>query len=140
MKLAIREVIELSEGLARLDGYDAVYRDGEKERLARVYYKLSAGLLLSIALSIDVLKPVVVAHEKARQALVYRFAETGKNTVSEANTKEFSDELQKLLEEEHDFGDRLKKFRSDELRLGYEKDQNQVPASTLALIQPLLRD
>jgi len=131
MKLSLESIIRLNVGLSQLDGYDKIVKQGETERVVRVYYKLTAGFRLAMAMNLDRLQPIVSAYNKARNNIILELSE-GSGKVPDDKNAEFNSQDVDILDEIHTI--KLTKIKENELDL----DNNPIPVSTLALLKVLL--
>lgn len=131
MKLSLEGIIRLNGGLGLLDGWDKVAKQGETERIVRVYYKLSAGFRLAMAMNADRLQEIVLVYQKARNGLIGELG-GGSSSLPDDKQAEFVKREQEMLETTHDV--KLTRIKEGDLDL----DNNPIPISHLALLKAIL--
>lgn len=132
MKLSIEQMIQINGGLAALDGYQKIIKDGERERVAQELYKLGGGLRLSIAKNKNKIEQILTAFQKARNDLVYQYG-NGSASVPDDKAEAFSRDERPMLEMEHDID--ISAIDVDQLKL----DENPIPGTVLSALMPILK-
>lgn len=132
MKLTLQSALTIAAGLRSLDGYDRIVKDGERERVVREFYKLGGGLRLSIAMSLNKLDALQVAHQKTYSVLAMAAADE-KGEIQPAKVAELTKAQNDMLDAEQEID--LAPIEVAGLNL----DANPIPGTTLSLIQPLLK-
>lgn len=128
---SVEDAIKLLDGLVKLDGYDRPIKDGANERSIRELYKFRGGLRLLIARNMVKLRAVSDVFQAARNGLVREFADNS-GSVPMSNMGAFLNEENEILKAPQQI--ELAEIVVRELKL----DVNPIPASVLALIDPLL--
>ena len=124
----------IADGLAQLDGYDRVARDGAREFVVREFYKFGKGLRSLIAGNISTARTALRLLDEKNKDLIAQFAE-GERQVPDKNIAEFAEAQRNLLKGSS--GVSLSAFRRikfDELDL----DKNPIPPSVLSMLEPIL--
>lgn len=132
MKLSIEQIIQVNVGLAALDGYQKIIKDGERERIAQELYKLGGGLRLCIAKNKNRIETILTAFQKARNDLIYQYGK-GTAVVPDDKAEAFSKDERPMLEMEHDI--EISEIDVDQLKL----DENPIPGTVLSALMPILK-
>ena len=136
MKLSMTTALNLAQGLAFLDGYERVYKDGQGiERMARSGYTFSAKIKLIIALNRKRLRDVVDIFSTQRTALFTALSEGNESLEDKAKIETFKKQEKELLDHEEDV--QLTMIGVDDLRLDDENNRNISPG-VLVLLAPIL--
>lgn len=134
-KLTISQCLEINAGLAALDHYDAVIRDGDKDRVVPKQYKLGA-VRITIALNMAALRSVVEATEKARRGIIDEITGGKMPDVGSAEFKEADAKFRAVTESLCNITPG--RIRVADLKLGDGPDENAIPPSALAGLAPIL--
>ena len=137
MKMSINAALSLMNGLAQLDGYDKVIRQGDADRSVHVGYTLPSATKISIALNRKRIGDVINVFNENRNNLVREFAESGDQIKDPVKVTEFRKREKEMLDKEEEFN--LIIISIENLRLDDANNQNISP-SLLIMIAPILSD
>jgi hypothetical protein len=128
--LTVEQVVVVANGLAQLDGYEKVVKDGAQEKVVKVPYNFGGGLRWSIAGNLEKGRAVAKRYEDSRKAVFDQMAKDGK--IPAEKEQVFTDELRKILDKPADI--QLDHFKRDELKT----QENPIPGSVLSLLLPIV--
>ena len=131
--LTVEQVIMIGNGLAALDGYDDVCRDGPSEKPCRHPYKFKGAARMTMAMDLAECRRISSAYTSARQDLIRQYAKGG-NEVPPEEMSKFADDDKAAREHATDV--KLGTIRSADLAL----DDNPIPPSVLSMIVPIVVD
>lgn len=126
MKITNAQALRLRQGLAALDGYE-VEAGG---KVITQFYKLGA-VRLTVAKNINLIDAVCNVFREASQKLVTELSDD-KGRVPPAKMKEYTEAETKMLATENEV--ELFPIRLADLKI----DENPIPASALAMLEPVL--
>lgn len=138
-KLAVRTLLEISSALSSLDGTPTSVKseDGKSEKIILVPYKFNGKNRWNIAKNLNVLKGVSENLTKARDAVINELSNgSGKiDPADEATIKAFNEKFAEVLDAEES----TKGLLAISLA-GLNLDENQIPASILAALEPIVAE
>lgn len=132
MKLVLEELRNISIGITLIDMHEKIVKDGERERVVKVPYKLGVGFRLAMAANQDRLNVIISRCEKFRNEEIVRLSTPGTNKVSDENAAEFYKFDKAIQEEIHSI--KLTKIKEEDLSLS----DNPIPILALTLLMRLL--
>jgi len=128
--LTVEQVIQIGNGIAALDGYDKIVKDGASEKSVHVPYQFGGGLRLLLASDLDKARTVIKRYQDAVQALFSAMQKDGK--IPDASLAQYTAEQRKMLDQPADV--QLARIKADELKLS----ENPIPSSVLSNLVPIL--
>jgi hypothetical protein len=133
-KMTFNQVMALRGALAALDGAPQIIKDGSRETSVIVPYKLGAGMRLLIARDIASADKLISTVRTAAKPVAEELQRLQGANASQGEIGKATAAINALGEEEQTID--LEPINTKELAL----DQNQVPASNLAALAPILVD
>jgi hypothetical protein len=137
MKLTANSALLLLNGLAQLDGYDKVVKDGDSEKIVKTGFTLSAKTKLAIALTRKRVGDFVNPVFEQRNALLRNLADGGETLTDQVKIEEFKKQEKELLEAEEEI--QITTITTDDLQLDNENNRNISP-SIILMIEAALSD
>lgn len=131
MELKYEEIIVLNSGLAKLDGCDKVV-NGEK---VKVYYKFSGKTTLSIANNLKETLDKIKVYQDSRNNVIVALSNGGQE-VPKDKIEEFLKTEREILESKTEIN--LTKIKYDDLRIGVEDSENQIPPNVVLMLNNIL--
>lgn len=134
MKLTIEKAISLRTGIAELEGYQRIIKDGGTEKVAGEFYKFAPGFRMAMARNEIVLDDALKPFHKARVAII-REKSGGGNSVEQGTPAgdAVTAAVEPMVQEEIEVD--LCEMNESEFAL----EANQIPSSTLAKLMPLIK-
>ncbi len=126
------QVKQVADGLAHLDKYDKLAKDGPREFIVPVYFEFKKGLRGLIADDLTKARAALRDLNDKNNELVRQYARGG-DKVADENMQEFAAAQRKLLDSPS--GVVMAHIKIDELDLDTNK---QITAATLSLLDPIL--
>lgn len=131
--LPLSRMLEINGGLAALDKYDRVVREGERERVVQDVYKFEPGLRIVIMKNMSALRPIVEGLDKERAAILVELSGgSGELKPGTPEAAAFNLRLRDLAQKPQSAS--LIPIAEAELKLAV----NPIPSSVLLQIEPIL--
>lgn len=142
-KLTMDECVNVYLGLANLDAFDRIVKDGSGEKVVKAQYKLGDARM-TIALDQGVLRPIVDAANKTRQSLLAEMGPAPDDKTATAAEK--AAYAKATAEAVSSFEASMKepcpvtpgRIKLSDLKIGDGPEQNAIPPSVLAAIMPIV--